>query len=149
MPASGTNQRRVSISPAGLPAAGSAVEDEGALQGVVSRQLDIVAELGVVRAVAGRLADEYRRAGNGREDRVAQCRRRTVRALVGLEHGLAHLTDRQRAPPLIHIEPDWGALDRDHLADQLGEIGNRAAEFAAVNIEQRLLLRIGGSLVER
>src|SRR5260370_32240538 len=93
-----TNQRRVSISPLDLPAAGSAVENEGALQRVVPRQLDIVSELRVVRTVAGRLADVHRCARNSGEDRVAQCRRRTVRALVGLEHGLANLTDRQRAP---------------------------------------------------
>src|SRR6266850_1108184 len=106
MPAIGTNQRRVSISPLDLPAAGSAVENGGALQRVVPRQLDIVAELRVVRTVAGRLADVHRRARNGREDRVAQCRRRTVRTLVGLELGSADLTDRQRAPPFIYIEPD-------------------------------------------
>src|SRR5436189_3422162 len=104
MPAIGANQRRVPGPPA-LPAValtGSGVENEGALQRVLAAQLEVVAERRMLRAVDRRLANEDRRAGHRREDRVAEHRRRAVRPLIGFEFGMADIADGQRAAALMH-----------------------------------------------
>src|SRR5258706_11385845 len=63
----------------------SAIEGERALESVVILHVEIDAELLVLRAVARRLADEYRRAGNGRKHRVGERRGVAGRALIRLE----------------------------------------------------------------
>ncbi len=107
-----------------------------------------MAERRVLRAIARRLAHEHRCARHGGEDGVGQDRGRAVRPLVGFQLGVADLADLERAPAFVHLEPDWRALDRYNLADQLREVRHRSTELAGVHVQKGLFLSCGGPLVE-
>src|SRR5262252_4274144 len=94
------------ISPPASPAIASALEHEGALQGVVAADVEVDPELGVLRAVARRLADEDRRARNGGEDGVGQRRVGAGRALEGLELRIGVVADLDGALAALDVERD-------------------------------------------
>src|SRR6266853_796206 len=128
--------------------AGSDVELEDALKRVVTLQIEVNSERLVPGAIVRRLADEHRCARNGREDRVGQGRGTAGRAPIGLQLRVADVADLDRALAALDVEGDGHALDRDHLADQLDEVGHRAAELAGINIEQSLLLLLAGLVID-
>src|SRR3970040_3119043 len=99
-------------------AAASGREAEAAVDGVVTREVDVEAELGDVRPVLRRLADVGGRARNVREDAIVQ-RREARRALQRLQFRLNAIPDLQRPLALFHPEVDWGPLHGDDLSDQL------------------------------
>ena len=119
-----------------------------ALQRVVTLDVQIDAELGVLRAVTRGLADEHRRARYGREDRVGERGCLTAGAYIGLElrgSGGAYL---QRALAALHGEGDGRALDRYHFADQLDQIAYRTTQLAGMSLEDRLFLRRGARVAD-
>src|SRR5262249_46844018 len=116
-------------------ARGSAVEDERALQSVVAAEVEVDAELVDLRAVPRALAHDTRRAGHGGEPRVGEGGRVARRALVGLELGIAGAAYLQRPLPAVHVELDRDLLHRDDFADQLGQVGDRAAQLAGVHAQ--------------
>src|SRR5271165_1728190 len=61
---------------------------------------------------------------------------------------MADIADGQRAAAALHIEPDRHALYPDHFADQLRQLGDRSAELAGIDVQQRVLLYVRGALVE-
>src|SRR5215813_7742776 len=126
----------------------SGVEDKRALQRVVPLHVEIDAELGVFRAIPGGLADEHRRPRDGREYGVAQRGGSPHGALVRLELRVSGVPDFQRPFAALDVESDWHALDGYHLADKLDEIADRPAQLAGIDLEERLLLLLGGLAVD-
>ena len=59
---------------------------------------------------------------------------------VRLELGVAGVAELDRPAAAFDGEGDWHLLHRDDLADQLHELGDRAAQLARVDAEDRLLL---------
>ena len=95
-----------------------------------------------------RLARVDGRARDRAEDRLGERGRVAGRADERRHLGLDDLPDREPALAAVDGEGDRGALDRDDLADQPGEIGDRAAELPGEQPEQRALLLGGGALVD-
>jgi len=103
-------------------------------------QAEVDAELVDLGRIPRALSDEHRRPGNGRKHGVGQRRRRTARALVRLELGIPCVADLDHALAALDIPLDRHFFDRDHFADQLGEVRDRSAQLAGVNAEDRFLL---------
>src|SRR3990172_8158661 len=120
-------------------AAASGREAEAALDGVVTREVDVEAELGDVRPVLRRLADVGGRARDVREDAIVQCRG-ARRSLQRLDLRLDTVSDLERPLALFDLEVDRHALHGDDLSDQLRQVRKRAAELAGEGVEKRLLL---------
>lgn len=74
-------------------------------------QVDVDAKRLVPGAVLRRLADEYRRSGHGREDRVGQGRRSARRAFIRLELGVTDLAHLDRSLATLDVEGDGHLLD--------------------------------------
>ena len=70
------------------------------------------------------------------------------RALVRLEFGILAVADADKSAAAPHIETDWSTLDRDHFADQFGDIRDWAARLAGIDLEDRRLLLRRGALVD-
>src|SRR3990172_9606197 len=120
-------------------AAASGREAEAALDGVVTREADVEAELGNVGAVLRRLADIGGRARDVREDAIVQ-RREARRALQRLDLRLDTVSDLERPLALFDLEVDRHALHGDDLSDQLRQVRQRPAQLAGEGVEKRLLL---------
>src|SRR3990172_4182799 len=120
-------------------AAASGREAEAALDGVVTREADVEAELGNVGAVLRRLADIGGRARDVREDAIVQCRG-ARRSLQRLDLRLDTVSDLERPLALFDLEVDRHALHGDDLSDQLRQVRQRAAQLAGEGVEKRLLL---------
>src|SRR5438445_4722335 len=80
------------------------VEHERALQRVVALDVEVDADQGVLRAVARRFSDEYRRAGHGGENRIRERGGRAACALVRLELGIAGVADLDRPAATLNRE---------------------------------------------
>ena len=114
--------------------------------GVVPFQVDV--ETGGFRGVARGLPDVCGRARNRGEDRVDH-RRRLPRGAVERFQGRAdHVADLERAVHALHFECDRHLFDRDNLAHELGEIGDRSAGLARPHLDQGVLLLRGGLVVD-
>src|SRR2546421_1419930 len=133
-PASAATSRRSSLT-WGHMASGR--EAEAALHGVVVLQVDLEPVLGHADLVALRLADERRRARDRREDAVVKRGRLAGRALERLQLCVDRVADRECAPRALNAELDRCPLDREHLADELREVCDRAAQLAGPDVEER------------
>jgi hypothetical protein len=125
-----------------------ALEHERALQRVVALDVEVDADLGVLRLVTRRLAHEHGRSGNRREHGVRQCRGVAGRARVRLELRIPGLAELERASAALHRKRDGHLLDRHDLADELRQVGDGPALLAGVDGEQRVLLLLGYLVVE-
>ena len=65
----------------------------------------------------------------------------------GVHLGVDDLTDREPALAALHAERDRDPLDTGDLADQPGQVGDRAAELPGEQAEQCVLLLGGRALV--
>src|SRR2546422_2477277 len=124
------------------------VEDERALQRVVAFDVEVDTELFVLRAVTWRLANEYRRAGDGREYGIGQCRGRAAGALVRFELGVTGLAELDRPLSTLDVERDGHVLDGHNLGDELHQLADRPAQLTGVDVEDRLFLLRRYLLVE-
>ncbi|KOS98691.1 hypothetical protein DM47_2749 [Burkholderia mallei] len=126
----------------------SRTEREETLDRVLPAQVELDAELAFPHAERAGLADVRGRAGNRRENALDELRRLAGRPEVRLELGVSGIAHLQRAPAVAHVEIDRRALDRDDVAEELREIGERAAAFAAIDAGERVELRVGRALVD-
>jgi hypothetical protein len=65
-----------------------------------------------------------------------------------LELGLDRTPDREPTRRSLDLERHGLLLDRDDLADELCQVGHRAAQLARPHVEQRLLLLVGRAIVD-
>src|SRR5918996_5961308 len=94
------------------------------------------------------LPDPRRGTRHGRDHRVDQRRHAAVGPAVGL-HDRRHLVaDGQRAPALGDLVRDRCAHHVDDLADELRQIGERAAELAGERVEDGLHLLVRRPVVD-
>ena len=100
------------------------------------------------RAIRRGLADEHRCARHGREDGVRQRGLAAARPDIRFEFGEIVGADLQGPLAAFDVELDRRALDRDHGADQLRQFGHRTAGLAGVDLQQRVLLRLRGFVVD-
>src|SRR5215472_521986 len=126
----------------------SSVEDKRALERVVATHVEVDAELVVLGAVARALAHEHRRARHRREYGLRQGRRGSAGALVGFELGVARVADLEGSLAPLHVERDGHLLDGNDFADQLYQLGDRAAQLPGVDAQDGFLLLWGDLVVE-
>jgi len=118
------------------------------LQRVITLEIDIDAKRRLLGNVSWCLPDENRCARHCREDRIGEGRIGSSCALIGLKFGVLRFTNLDCATALFHIEGDRYTFDCDDLTDQLGDVGDRPARFAGIDLQQRFLLLISGFVVD-
>src|SRR4051794_35815782 len=126
----------------------SAIKNERALQRVVSAQIQLDAELLVLRRVPRALSYEHRCTRHGGKYGINESSRRTCRVFVGFELRITCVANPERTFSALHIELDRHLLYGHDFPDELHKLGDRATQLARVHRENRLLLCGAHLLVE-
>src|SRR6185312_497071 len=114
----------------------------------MTRDVQIMAEIGILAEIPGGLADEDRSARHCGEDRIRKRGDGAAGTTVGFKLSQTDIGDLQRAPALVDGEGDRHTLHRNHFADQFRKLRDRATLLAGPYLQQRLLLRIGSYVVD-